>query len=386
VRRDRVGWAVTGSATAAGRVTVRAAWAGVVGLSLGACLSDGLPGAGMAADDPQVDASGRSGIMFQGPMLQGAALYEERQVGENIVTAVVAELEALAVPGVRVSGGALHGVEEGPWLAATAYLGDRAERPVEVQLTTWTAPAERNRFAQPVYEPPPPDPSVPNSDIALYVVQHRQLLADGGERSHFVCPLDLRTGHHTALVLHGRWTSRTVGRHIDRAGYEADGAAFTVACTVGAVAKCALWGYKPWAAARAADGTFRRLGAFHRACVRAARADHCGDGTAHTSMGRRIHMYDTAGFIPAGAEVDAAEFSPESSYDEHGAGCLLRGSALEQLACASRGAPHAGPELFEDGAGRQRCLQTMAERGAPQLMIVDATGRGGALPWSVRGF
>ena len=53
----------------------------------------------------------------------------------------------------------------------------------------------------------------------------------------------------------------------------------------GAIAKCVLWGYRPWATY---NGT--PLAQYHQACTRMVRADYCGTGTSYTVTGNRISV------------------------------------------------------------------------------------------------
>lgn len=52
-------------------------------------------------------------------------------------------------------------------------------------------------------------------------------------------------------------------------------------------------------------------------CVRAVRADYCGDGASHTSAGTLINLYDKVGI-----QVDAANWRPEAEWTPRGASCV----------------------------------------------------------------
>jgi hypothetical protein len=128
-----------------------------------------------------------------------------------------------------------------------------------------------------------------------------------------------------ALAVQGIWDA--TGAHRDGQGK------FTFACQNGAIAKCASWGYKPWASK---DG--QSLAPLHQACTRMARADYCGDGRSNTRQDSPIDMYDdlriltrtteaTAGWAPARASFEAA-------WTTDGAACLSRtrdGQAIEEV-------------------------------------------------------
>jgi hypothetical protein len=59
------------------------------------------------------------------------------------------------------------------------------------------------------------------------------------------------------------------------------------------------------------------------ACVRAVRADYCGDGVTYTTDGTKIYLADipTGGVWSVGHTQDAG-FQLEATWDENGAVCL----------------------------------------------------------------
>jgi hypothetical protein len=83
----------------------------------------------------------------------------------------------------------------------------------------------------------------------------------------------------------------------------------TVACRSGVIAKCAIWGYAPWATSDEV----------HVACTRMARADYCGDGMPWTRTGTLIDVADPEG-IQSLAGGEAMTF--EAGWDEDGAVCV----------------------------------------------------------------
>jgi hypothetical protein len=124
----------------------------------------------------------------------------------------------------------------------------------------------------------------------------------------------------------GSWLSKLKGKAIAIPGYweeqawhhspiDAPGAsAFTLSCVSGAMAKCALWGYAPWAQ-HAGMG----LEAFHVACVQAVRARYLKHhDTAYTCRGTVIDIYDRLGIL----KKDDASLRFESRWGEKGLDCL----------------------------------------------------------------
>jgi hypothetical protein len=101
--------------------------------------------------------------------------------------------------------------------------------------------------------------------------------------------------------------------------YHADSAEFTMACRGSAIAKCVELGYKPW------TGHQRELAS----CVRALRADYCGDGTPHTVNGTMVNIYDAGGI-----QADGAAWTPEAEWTPDGAACVSRREATRSFQVA----------------------------------------------------
>lgn len=99
---------------------------------------------------------------------------------------------------------------------------------------------------------------------------------------------------------------------------------FTFACMGGAIAKCALWGYRPW-------GSYNgvALEQYHQACTRLVRADYCGDGVSYTKTGNRIDLYDDLGL-----QQDTEAWVFEAEWDTQGARCFYAlNRSHSQLPC-----------------------------------------------------
>jgi hypothetical protein len=88
---------------------------------------------------------------------------------------------------------------------------------------------------------------------------------------------------------------------------------FTFACRVtGALGKCVDFGYVPW---RTKNGV--SLLAYHDGCVRAVRADWCGDGRSATVNGNLINLFDRQQ-----VQVDSETWPGEAEWNAAGATCL----------------------------------------------------------------
>ncbi len=131
-----------------------------------------------------------------------------------------------------------------------------------------------------------------------------------------------------AYIFNGYWDEDT-GDFID----EPDAISFS--CHYGVVAKCALWGYRPWAEAedckkkkgKKKKGKKKKgkkckdisLRDHHQACTRMARADYCGDGTPWTVDGTAIDIWDD--LSPAIQEREG-KWEIEAEWTPDGAWCL----------------------------------------------------------------
>ena len=150
-----------------------------------------------------------------------------------------------------------------------------------------------------------------NRDVWLFVVEFRSVGVHERARWKNVCR-PASDGRRDGIFLGGRW--RSDGAWIP------DG--YTFACTDSAIAKCARdWGYKPWQSRPAPTGEMVHLRSLHLACVRAVRADYCGDGATHTRDGTLIDLFDSAGLVPARPSDDLVA---EAVFDRHGARRILR--------------------------------------------------------------
>lgn len=94
--------------------------------------------------------------------------------------------------------------------------------------------------------------------------------------------------------------------------YQPGASDFTFACRGSSIAKCVELGYKPWL------GYDAELAA----CVRALRADYCGDGTSYTVAGTDVNLYDDVGVEP-----DTNDWTIEAAWTADGAACVTSAQA-----------------------------------------------------------
>lgn len=119
-----------------------------------------------------------------------------------------------------------------------------------------------------------------------------------------VCP-----GGEAAIAIPGSWDLRTSAS--GGGGKRSSSATeVTFGCPRSAVAKCAaLLGYLPWTSAA--------LDSLHQSCVRAVRADYCGDGQSMTRPDENVNFYDSLGL-----QRDTADWRIEAQWTPQGARCV----------------------------------------------------------------
>ena len=145
-----------------------------------------------------------------------------------------------------------------------------------------------------------------NRDIQLYSIERTTAESPTSRDWKNICRED-QQGLAMGFFVPGQWI--TTGVHVSN-GY-------TFACTSGVIAKCARsWGYKPWKRLPLPGSGSISLKPLHQACVRAARADYCGDGVPHTRDGTLVDLFDRYGFNTLESHT---EFSAEAGFDQRGA-------------------------------------------------------------------
>jgi ADYC domain len=243
----------------------------------------------------------------QGTLLWGTS----QKAADKVMSSVLTSLD---LGQVQLGGAALKGVdlEDGRLVAPSAPEGlvgamlqgtDSDGQPVEVALCDAR-------------------PSPDDATMVWYSIEVWNAESASWENP---CVATNRMPQPRALAVEGVWDA-TGARHDEKGK-------FTFACENGAIAKCADWGYKPWAKK---DG--RALKDLHQACTRMARADYCGDGRSHTHEDNIIDMYDVLKLLTRTTEASAAwnpaRASFEAAWTPDGASCLARtrdGQAVEAI-------------------------------------------------------
>lgn len=152
--------------------------------------------------------------------------------------------------------------------------------------------------------------SAAQADILVYDLQYR---AVGSDQWLPYCG-DSQAG---AVPFVNAWDTGT-GDRID------DATMVTFGCTNAVLAKCALWGYRPWATETKCTGKGKKkkcvevsLRDHHQACTRMARADFCGDGTPHTVDGTAIDVFDNLD-----TQTRVTDWPVEAEWTPEGASCV----------------------------------------------------------------
>jgi hypothetical protein len=206
------------------------------------------------------------------------------------------------------------------------------------------------------------DPEDQGGDIFL----HRFLVAESPNSWVDLCDPDA-SGARWAFPLRGQWDSE--GRRTSDSG-------FTLICASGVIGKCVRFGYKPWKTTQ--EGA--SLAAYHAACIKAVRADYCGNrGT--TRDGQPIDIFDVLG-IQRPDEMQGSLAMPfEAAFSEAGAVCVAHTRVPENVTLDALAAecPRLAGRL-----GPQACTESEAVSGrySPAMIFIRSPvgGRGQSLP------
>lgn len=146
-----------------------------------------------------------------------------------------------------------------------------------------------------------------NRDVLYYSVG----VVDG-QTSSPMCGVDADGEAISALVLPGAW-DQEIGRAGKGGWTDTSDGSFFFACRGSSVAKCFEMGFKPWLL----NVHGNRVTSLHQACVRALRADYCGDGRSWTVPGVELSVWTEAGQSPA-----QGSHTFEAVWGHEGANCV----------------------------------------------------------------
>lgn len=311
---------------------------------------------GAAPAAPAAGARSDRDIEINGPLLNGTDLGRPRTLSVVLLREGVELADGKVRKDLSAEGGALRlpGQAQGGAVLLGAKLqgvaSDRA--PVRIRIDGIGAAAD----------PRPETPQNENEDLALYLISYQDGAWEGaGAARRFVPRGDFRPacpGGERAVALGGRWDYH-LGKAGDSGRLSADPREVTFACQGGAIAKCVeRMGYKPW---RREKG--QALSALHEACVRAIRADYCGDGASLTKPGQEVNIFDALG-----VQTDTAPWVPEAAWTARGASCVSSTRLLDH--------PREAGVTVRAAIGRG-CAARWS--GTP---CATTAGRGGAVLWT----
>jgi len=242
---------------------------------------------------------------------QDETAFDSESLQQELVQLNGLKVNGLKVNGLKINGLKINGLKiNGTQIGTETSLGfgasdtslappDLASMTIEAQMSDGSALDMRIDSSQ----------QDPASHLWLYAVSYR----DAKDKWQPLCGTS--SGQPIlALPLPGIYDE-------DTGNYTPDSQLFTFACTVGALAKCALWGYRPWAQkSECLDGTCKTqsLQPWHAACTRMVRADYCGDGVAHTRNGTSINVWDNLSLqLP-----EQTSWDMEAEWTPSGARCI----------------------------------------------------------------
>jgi hypothetical protein len=250
------------------------------------------------------------GVHLQGVHLQGTAMHAGLQGRQLVVThdpadGVAVRIDVLSFRGDRVAvrvhgpiGTEVRETEIHPTaLVGATWSAESCDEEGECQEITYRiAGVLRDDSTNTMLE------HAGNSDVWLYDVEYAELASPAPADWRSVCDGD--PGQTAGIFVDGLWHED--GAH-DEEGY-------TFSCLDGVIAKCVRgWGYKPWKTLSSEEHGDVSLAALHQMCTRAARADYCGDGNAHTRDGTMIDIFDGYGF---NVRNESLPFTAESGFDQ----------------------------------------------------------------------
>jgi len=343
----------------AGRITVLVS---MLGLS-GACyVGSDAPAdtelRNIELNGPVLNGPILQGPILQGPILQGVILNGPILQGPILQGPILQGpiLQGPILQGVVLNGPILQGpILQGPILQGTEFQGvvikDGQEVPAngedfegsEWDLRVGQIDEEGNELVEEytlrfdaIY------PSDEFDDVLMYEISHRP---KAGGTWMPLCPDGTPEGA-PAIPLHNYWNLEN-GDRID------DENVITFACKNAVLAKCVLYGYRPWATGskckNADKGKHKKcedvpLTEYHQACTRMARADYCGDGTAWTVEGTAIDVKD---LLYPPVQEPTTDWAIEAEWNPDGAYCLndLRNPELR--------AQQAWPQCFLNDKGKK---------------------------------
>ncbi|MBL9103778.1 MAG: pentapeptide repeat-containing protein [Myxococcales bacterium] len=301
-----------------------------VGFS-GACYEGAIPIDDEASfRNTELNTPHLNGPIFQGPIFQGRVLNGINLNGPIFQGPIFQGpiFQGPIFQGLQLNGPIFQGpIFQGPWLDGSAFTGTVKQDGQVVQLepedfvgSEWTIRlTENNKTEDYILRIDAIHQSPEYDDVYTYDFSQRPKL--GSASAWKPLCVDSNNAAVPAIPLAHYWNLAT-GDRID------DPRVFTLACTNAVLAKCVLWGYRPWAEAsfckNADKGKTKHcedisLQDYHQACTRMARADYCGDGTPWTVEGNAIDVRD---LLNPPVQQPTTDWFVEAEWNPDGAYCV----------------------------------------------------------------
>ncbi|MEZ4452690.1 MAG: ADYC domain-containing protein [Nannocystaceae bacterium] len=237
-----------------------------------------------------------------------------------------------AFNGFTLNGFTLNGVDlDDISLDGSEFVGYRSDsgEPVEVRGTAMIGTQIRLMYQGHMYiltfDDVYPDPANPSGDVYFHEISVYDV---DNDVTSPLCTIDNQAA--PVIPLQHAWNLET-GDRINNPNL------VTFACHGAVLAKCVEWGYRPWATGTKCDSqgqncTSVDLLNYHQACTRLARADYCGDGTAHTQNGTLIDVYDALNpHIQAQMTGNDPNWGVEAEWGPDGATCIGSSTRMQLL-------------------------------------------------------
>lgn len=196
-----------------------------------------------------------------------------------------------------------------------------------------------------------------NDDVLYYSIS-----VEDASGSTPLCGVDGDGRPIRALVLPGAW-DHEVGRPGQGGWLDPSDGSFFFACRGSSVAKCFEMGFKPWLL----NVHGNRVTSLHQACVRALRADYCGDGRSWTEAGIELSVWSDAGGSPA----DPGTHRFEAVWGHDGAHCVEALRSPPSADGEGPGCVKIAERCLEKNMNKNILFTSFASESAPAKSISD---------------
>lgn len=305
----------------------------------------------VACDAPTPAPEPGAAVELRSQEINAAVLNDSRLNGQALNGFT---LNGGAFNGFTLNGFTLNGVDlDDVSLEGSEFVGfrDDAGQPVEVRGPEMIGTQLRLMHGGHLYvltfDDIYPDPADPTGDVFFHEISVYDV---DNDVTSPLCTIDDEAA--PVIPMQYAWDLET-GDRIKNANL------VTFACVGAVLAKCVEWGYRPWGTATRCDSQGQNCASvdlldYHQACTRMARADYCGDGTAHTQNGTLIDVYDPLSpHIQAQMTANDPAWGVEAEWGPDGATCM--GSSTRMQLLDDLGIPYETPPCAGDLSAQSNC-------------------------------